>query len=112
MLTTIIVIISVITVFLILIPIITTLIIFITLGFVLPPKPILVTERMVIIPREVRDGVSVFTIQKATWINMFKRMNEQTIEQKDSGSRMEIFLYNLEYHLLTQEQTTTRVRGK
>jgi len=38
-----------------------------TLGFVLPPKPILVTERMVIIPKEVRDGVSVFTIQKATW---------------------------------------------
>ena len=42
-------------------------IILITLGFVLPPKPILVTERMVMIPREVRDGVSVLTIQKATW---------------------------------------------
>ena len=38
-----------------------------TLGFVLPPKPILVTERMVMIPKEVRDGVSVFTIQNATW---------------------------------------------
>ena len=45
---------------------------FTTLGFVLPPKPILVTERMVMIPREVRDGVSVFTIQKATWRNVLE----------------------------------------
>ena len=37
-----------------------------TLGLALPPKPILVTERMVMMPRATLEGVSVFTTQKAT----------------------------------------------